>query len=215
MTAYHFPGQTYFHGGLLVEGHGARLFFTGDSFNPSGIDDYCAMNRNLLGRDTGYHRCLQILAETHPTHLFNCHVDPAWRFSAQDIAFMEKTLDERERLFGALIAWEHPNYGLDPHWVRCDPYEQGAKAGAVITLRVVVTNHSDETRQLVCRPVLRQGWQQVQPAVIAIGTRREGTAVFRIQIPTDAVPERILIPVEVVYQNHSLGQFREAIVAIF
>ena len=26
MTAYHFPGQTYYHGGLLVEGQGVRLF---------------------------------------------------------------------------------------------------------------------------------------------------------------------------------------------
>ncbi|HJP30019.1 MAG TPA: MBL fold metallo-hydrolase [Candidatus Latescibacteria bacterium] len=213
MTACHFPGQTYYHGGLLVEGHGVRLFFTGDSFTPSGIDDYCAMNRNLLGRHAGYHRCLQILSEMQPTHLFNCHVDPAWCFTAQDIAFMQETLDERERLFGELIAWEHPNYGLDAHWVRCDPYEQCAKPGDIITLRVVVTNHSDETRQLVCRPVLPRRWhQEASPATIDITARREGPAVFRFRIPSDATPERIVIPVDVVYQNRSLGQFREAVV---
>ena len=29
MTAYHFPGQTYYHAGLLVEGRGVRMFLRG------------------------------------------------------------------------------------------------------------------------------------------------------------------------------------------
>ena len=53
MTAYHFPGQTYYHGGLLVEGRGVRMFFAGDSFTMAGIDDYCSGNRNLLGERRG------------------------------------------------------------------------------------------------------------------------------------------------------------------
>jgi glyoxylase-like metal-dependent hydrolase (beta-lactamase superfamily II) len=35
LTAYHFPGQTYYHSGLLAEGRGKRIFFAGDSFSPA------------------------------------------------------------------------------------------------------------------------------------------------------------------------------------
>jgi glyoxylase-like metal-dependent hydrolase (beta-lactamase superfamily II) len=39
-TVFDFPGQTLYHDGLLVEhDDGGALFFTGDSFTPSGIDD--------------------------------------------------------------------------------------------------------------------------------------------------------------------------------
>ena len=85
MTAYHFPGQTYYHGGLLVDGHGVRMFFAGDSFTMAGIDDYCSGNRNLLGADVGYERCLRLIQELKPTHIFNCHVDPAFDFTDAEI----------------------------------------------------------------------------------------------------------------------------------
>ena len=49
VTAYHLPGQTLYHGGLLIEGRGHRILFCGDSFTMAGIDDYCAGNRNWLG----------------------------------------------------------------------------------------------------------------------------------------------------------------------
>ena len=47
--------QMYNHGGLLVETDGHEpVFFIGDSFSPSGIDDYCLMNQNLMREDSGY-----------------------------------------------------------------------------------------------------------------------------------------------------------------
>ena len=47
LTAYHFPGQTLYHAGLLVEGQGLRMLFVGDSFTMAGIDDYCAQQPQL------------------------------------------------------------------------------------------------------------------------------------------------------------------------
>ncbi|MHC4672614.1 MAG: MBL fold metallo-hydrolase [Planctomycetota bacterium] len=47
MTAYYFPGQTLYHSGLLVEADGLRMFFAGDSFSMSGIDDYATLKTPL------------------------------------------------------------------------------------------------------------------------------------------------------------------------
>jgi len=49
-TFFDFPGQTLYHDGLLVQHDGAdRPLFAGDSFTPSGIDDYCLQNRDFVG----------------------------------------------------------------------------------------------------------------------------------------------------------------------
>ena len=105
------------------------MFFVGDSHTMSGLDDYCAQNRNFLGRGVGFQYCLSLIEKLQPTHIFNCHVNPAFTFTAEEIRFMRKTLDEREKRFGALLPWEHANYGTDESWVRCFPYTQRAKAG--------------------------------------------------------------------------------------
>ena len=45
-TFWHFPGQTLYHGGLVAEREDRQMYlFTGDSFTPSGMDDYCMQNR--------------------------------------------------------------------------------------------------------------------------------------------------------------------------
>ena len=50
LNFFDFPGQTLYHGGLLVERDGGeKLFFVGDSFTPSGIDDYCCRTAILRG----------------------------------------------------------------------------------------------------------------------------------------------------------------------
>ncbi len=53
LTAYHFPGQTLYHGGLLAESGDLRILFVGDSITAGGIEDYFAFKRNLLGKGPG------------------------------------------------------------------------------------------------------------------------------------------------------------------
>lgn len=230
LTAYHFPGQTYYHGGLLVEGQGMRLFFSGDSFTMAGIDDYCSGNRNLLGAGIGYDHCLALLAELQPTHIFNCHVGPAFEFTSDEIAHMRANLAERVQSYGRLLPWDHPNYGLDEQWVRCEPYEQQLLPGVATTLTVVVTNHSAVAKAVRCQPILPTAWRTSNPEQqITIPAHSEGRLLFTIAIPhalltnethqraatidhtTAAPPQRIVIPIEVTYDGRALGQFREAI----
>jgi len=229
MTAYHFPGQTYYHGGLLVEGRGVRLFFSGDSFTMAGLDDYCSGNRNLLGTGVGYDRCLTLLDRLQPTHIFNCHVAPAFDFTSDEIGQMRANLALREEQYGQLFPWDHPNYGLDEHWVRCAPYEQVASPGTTVTLTVVITNHSAAARTATCYPVLPAAWTTaIAEQSISIPAHQEGHLSFAIPMPTEmptemptdwhatgqAAPTRLVIPVEVTYHGYALGQFREAILVM-
>jgi glyoxylase-like metal-dependent hydrolase (beta-lactamase superfamily II) len=215
MTAYHFPGQTYYHGGLLVEGRGVRMFFAGDSFTMSGIDDYCSQNRNWLGIGVGFDRCLQLMQELKPTHIFNCHVDNAFDFNPQELRFMRENLAQREVLYGHLFPWDSPNYGMDENWVMCYPYEQDAKTGQKVELRVDITNHSSEERQAACRPVFPPSWDMnVDEKSTLISAKSVGHIVFSFAIPDSAKPKRTVIPVEMAYHGRQLGQFREGILVI-
>ena len=219
MTAYHFPGQTYYHGGLLVEGRGVGMFFAGDSFTMAGIDDYCSGNRNLLGEDVGYEKCLRLIQQLKPTHIFNCHVDPAFDFTDAEIQCMLDTLAEREKCYTALFPWDHANYGMDEHWVRCYPYEQEVASGETAQLRVEITNHSREPRTATAQPILPPSWDmEIVPAQTAISPKADGHIDFSIPIPIhrewegfETPMERIIVPVDITYDARPLGHFREAV----
>ena len=213
MTAYHFPGQTYYHGGLLVEGRGVRMFFAGDSFTMAGIDDYCSGNRNLLGEDAGYEKCLRLIQKLKPTHIFNCHVDPAFDFTDAEIQYMLNTLAEREKCYTALFPWDHANYGMDEHWVRCYPYEQEVELGETAQLRVEITNHSSESRMATAQPILPSSWDvEIAPAETTIPPKADRYIDFSIPIPQHCEAlGRTVVPVDITYNARPLGQFREAI----
>jgi glyoxylase-like metal-dependent hydrolase (beta-lactamase superfamily II) len=232
MTAYHFPGQTLYHGGLLVEGRGVRLFFAGDSFTMSGIDDYCSQNRNFLGKGVGFDRCLKLIQDLNPTHIFNCHVGPAFDFTPEELRLMRENLAQREILYGRLFPWDSPNYGIDEYWIRCYPYEQEAKAGEKVELRIDITNHSGAKRYATCRPILPGLWNMEINAESAwIPSKSDGHITFSFTIPENAVPGRWIIPIDITYNDQPfksplipfcqrgikgdlriahLGQFREA-----
>jgi glyoxylase-like metal-dependent hydrolase (beta-lactamase superfamily II) len=214
LTAYTFPGQTLYHGGLLAEADGQRLFFVGDSFAPSGIDDYCAQNRIQFGVGIGLDRCVALLQQLRPALLFNPHVDSAFVFSDEQYAAMRANLAEREALMGDLLPWDHPNYGLDDSWVRCHPYEQRARAGTEATLEVVVTNHSAVPRAVACRPVLP--WSPDLPdwTHATLPAKTEGRLHVAFRIPPDQASGRTIIPIDIRYEARWLPQFAEAVLEV-
>ena len=221
MTAYHYPGQTLYHSGLLVVGDGLRLFFIGDSFTMSGIDDYCAQNRNWLGRGIGFDRCIELAHQLEPTHMFNCHVAEAFDFTDDECRIMRANLAERETLYGRLVPWDHANYSMDESWVRCHPYEQGAAPGAEVALRVVVTNHSAEARTAQCRVVPPRAWtggrgpgRAAEWATATIAAKAEGGVPLSFRVPPDAKPGRYVVPVDIRYGQWDLPQFTETIIVV-
>jgi glyoxylase-like metal-dependent hydrolase (beta-lactamase superfamily II) len=216
LTAYHLPGQTLYHSGLLVESGKLRMLFVGDSFTMAGIDDYCAHNRNWLGSGVGFDRCVALIDKVRPTHIFNCHVDKAFDFTLEECRFMRTNLAEREKLYGGLFPWDHANYGMDEPWVRCHPYEQKGKAGEPLVVDVVVTNHSPVSRTLACRAVLPRAWRGGPTGWTSVkaAPKIDARARIAISVPANTSPGRYVIPVDVKYADHDLPQLTEAIVVI-
>ena len=217
LTAYHLPGQTLYHAGLLVEGQGVKMLFVGDSFTMAGIDDYCAQNRNWLGQGVGFDRCIALIDELRPTHIFNCHVADAFDFTPEECRFMRANLAEREKLYGRLFPWDHANYGMDEPWVRCFPYEQQAAPGGKLTIDVFVTNHSAEPRTAACRAVLPRAWTGATSTEwknTSIPAKTEAAVRLVCQLPAAIPNGRYVIPVDVRYGEWDLPQFKEAIVVI-
>jgi glyoxylase-like metal-dependent hydrolase (beta-lactamase superfamily II) len=216
MTAYHYPGQTLYHAGLLVEAGDLRMFFIGDSHTAAGIDDYCAQNRNWLGADVGFDRCIRLIEKLRPTHLFNPHVSDAFSFTPEECRFMRKNLAEREKLYGQIVPWPHANYAMDEPWVRCHPYEQTAAPGGQVELRVVVTNHSPETQKTACRAVLPRAWGggATDWTAAEIQAKTEGALRLSLSVPSATPPGRYVIPVDVRHGPWDLPQFGEAVLVV-
>ena len=216
MTAYHLPGQTLYHGGLLVEKDGLKMFFVGDSFTPAGVDDYCVYNRNWLGRGVGFDRCLELIEQIKPTHIFNCHVADAFDFTPEQCRKMRTNLAEREKLLGQLVPWDHANFGTDEPWIRCFPYEQNVIPGENVKLDVVFTNHSSKANTAACRAVLPRAWQSepTQWLEKSIPPKSEDRLSISLKIPATVVPGRYAIPIDIRYADRQLPQFTEAIIVV-
>jgi glyoxylase-like metal-dependent hydrolase (beta-lactamase superfamily II) len=216
LTAYHFPGQTLYHSGLFaVPDDGETLFFAGDAVTPTGIDDYCTWNRNWLGHNVGLDYCLRLLRDLDPDLVFNQHVEFGFRFSEDAYGFMLDQLAEREDLFGAMLPWEHPNFGTDEYWVHAWPYEQTAAPDDEIRLEVRVFNHAADMRDAWISPQVPSGWGVV-PQILRVPcrARAESSAVFSLRVPENQPRGRVVIPIHVEFGGEDLGTFREAIVVV-
>lgn len=217
LTAYHFPGQTLYHAALCVEAGELRMLFVGDSFTMSGIDDYCAQNRNFLGAGVGFDHCIALIDKLRPTHIFNCHVGKAFEFSADECRLMRDNLAERERLFGQLFPWDHANYGMDDSWIRCSPYEQKGVAGGEVKLDVAVMNHSAVPQTLACRAVLPRAWGGSGAAKWTrseASPKTESQVRLTLKIPGGLAAGRYVVPIDIQYGDRDLPQFTEGIVVI-
>jgi len=131
LTAHFFPGQMYNHGALLAERKDhLPVLFVGDSFSPSGIDDYCLMNRNLMREDTGFFLCLRkVRALPAGSWMVNQHIPHLFRFSGERINLLEKRYAERRDMIAGLTPWDDPNFAIDDRWASFYPYGQELKAG--------------------------------------------------------------------------------------
>ena len=148
-TFFDFPGQTLYHNALLVrKGNERPIFFIGDSFTPTGIDDYCAWNRNFLKDGKGYLYCLDKIRSLEPSPLLvNAHVEPPFELDTERLDYIERALRERMKLLADLLAVPEINFGLDHAWCRLDPFVAEFTLGESIVLKMVITNHFDDSSE--------------------------------------------------------------------
>jgi hypothetical protein len=216
-TFYDFPGQTIYHYALLVEKENAeKIFFIGDSFTPSGIDDYCLLNRNLLHKHTGYLYCLNMLKKIPPgTLLINQHVVEPFSFSDRQIDHMVATLTERKALLTELFPWDDANYGIDERWICFYPYGQKTKAGQTIEISLKALNHSNASRMFSVSLNLPAGFDSKTSTVsVTIPSQTEKQVDFSILIGASVDPGTYILTADVQLNQWNLQCWTEAIIEV-
>jgi glyoxylase-like metal-dependent hydrolase (beta-lactamase superfamily II) len=218
LTFYDFPGQTLYHDALLVEKEtGGRIFFVGDSFTPSGLDDYCLQNRNFLHPQTGFLYCLDLLQRQIPADalLINEHVLEPFRFGPDQRAQMRRLLQKRGELLRDLFPWDDPDYGIDEQWARVDPYAQEVKAGSWVQLSVKLLNHSATPNTFTVIPNAPGGFE-VEPRKTSVtaGPGQEAEARFRLRTPSDGTHPLYVLTADVQVGPWDLHEWCEALVKV-
>lgn len=187
-TFHHYPGQTHYHGALFAKRADDELLcFIGDSFSPSGIDDYCVQNRNLLHEDTGYLRCLQKLRSlSEPYGLINQHIPHVFRFTDEEMDYLETRYRERIAILRELFPWDDPNWGIDEQWARFHPYAVQCEPGTSTTLSLDVENHSPRDRTFTLR-FRGEAGMAVSPdkATLTLPSRGSGGMKLSVRVPQE------------------------------
>ncbi|MEX2232373.1 MAG: MBL fold metallo-hydrolase, partial [Cyclobacteriaceae bacterium] len=217
LTFKFFPGQTLYHDALLFEkSNGDAIFFVGDSFTPSGIDNYCLLNRNFLDPGTGFLHCLDILKKLPPNVLLsNQHVAPLFAFSREQLDHMTNVLLESNELLKDLFPWDDINYGVDEQWARIYPYGQKASPGKTIEYTMKVFNHSDVSKNFILKPNAPEGFS-VEPNIVSlvIGAKTEGQGTFKIKLPEQISPGVSVLTVDIKFDSWDLHEWSEALIEI-
>lgn len=207
-----FPGQTLYHGVMVLthQDTGTRIVFGGDSFTPSGIDDYCLLNRNLIGENEGYLYCLRYLRRLGPgVFLTNQHVEPMWTYTSSQIDRMEESLRKRAVILREMFPWDSANYGVDEQWARFYPYGVEADAGTKADLQVRITNHSKVRREFTVTPRVPAGWKAASPTKVVIDPGQDGSATFQVVIPATAAKDSLaIVTADVVSEAKGIAAMR-------
>ncbi len=213
-TFFDFPGQTLYHDGLLVERDGGgALFFAGDSFTPSGIDDYCLQNRNLVREGEGYLYCLAVLQRLPPdVWLVNQHVEPTFRFSPDQFARMQAELLKRRAILKDLAPWPDPNYAIDENWAAVDPYGSEARDGENVALHLRILNHAPQRETYQVKWNIPAGWKMVEAnREVAIPAYQEGAAQAVFTVKGTGL---YVVTADIEFAGRQLREWTEAIVRV-
>lgn len=217
ITFFYFPGQTIYHDAVLFEkNNGEKIFFTGDSFTPSGIDDYCLLNRNLLHPGMGYFQCLDILKELPENVLLsNQHVEPLFSFSDQQLKQLADSLRKRTELLRELIDWDNINYGIDEQWIRIHPYSQQVCDGKVAEYTVKIFNHSDTVREFTLEPEMPEGFRiEPERSTVNISPKQTGELTFSVTASGKVRPGIHIMLADVRTGNRILREWCEAMIEV-
>ncbi len=220
LTFRSFPGQTFYHGALLAEQPGQTpVFFIGDAFSPSGMDDYCVLNRNLMHNDDGLLNCLRQIRELGENYwLINEHIFHVFRFSKNELATLESGFRERAAIVRSLSLWDDENYAVDEQWACLYPYGVEARPEAVQPFQVKLTNHSPKPRDYRVTFRLPEGAQFVSAtkdlSIVAHDVPPGALASVQVMIKLPAKPGNYLIRVDVQSDGIDVRDWVESFVMI-
>lgn len=220
LTFRFFPGQTLLHGAMLVQKPDAKpIFFVGDAFTPSGMDDYCVLNRNLMHEDTGYFRCFRLIREYKKqlgeVFLMNEHVPYIFTYTPKQLDYLEDRYRERVKMLAKLCPWDDPNYGIDEQWAWYYPYGVETQPGKVVDFEFRLYNHSPKARVFTVTPNLPEGFSRVgNKRRIKITAGKEAFLPIKVQVSNGIKEGDHIITADVSSDGISLRDWSEAIVTV-
>jgi len=215
LTAYHFPGQTYYHGGLLAQGHGMKVFFAGDSLGRGGFDDYCPANRTMVGRGLGSEACLNILENTGPDLIYNQHQPQPVVVTREILAGLRHALSRKREALRSFVDWDEPDFGFDENWISVRPYEitlaskQPGDRG--VEVEVWARNYSAQAKEMRVMAVAPRSWKCIAPLASTrgrISARSEECARLAFDMPPRVARGQHRIPLRIWWGDRYLGQWR-------
>lgn len=212
LAAFYFPGQTLYHGALAVAREGGdKVLFVGDSFTPSGIDDYCLQNRTFVHAGQGYQACLDVIESLHDDFwLNNQHVQPMFRYDAARIARMRAELRRREQLLTQLTTLPDANYAIDEGWARFYPYAPSAAKGGTAQVELRLENHTAKPQSFRAAFHAPPGWEIVAAQKETIVPSRS-TGTLKLTLRNSGGAEFALLTATLDFAGHHLPQWTEAL----
>ncbi|MEZ5354893.1 MAG: MBL fold metallo-hydrolase [Bryobacteraceae bacterium] len=214
LTFWYFPGQTLYHGGLVARNDAGQTYlFAGDSFTPSGMDDYCMQNRVILREGEGYDYCLRRIASLpKDTWVLNQHVAPMFRYTAAEVERMRAELRERTAVLKELTPWPDVNYMVDESWARVHPYGSEAAAGATVELELRITNHGAKPERYGITWNVPAGWKVLEAGdAVTIEARKEGRVRARLRAGS---PGLHVVTAGIAFAGFELREWTEALVRV-
>lgn len=176
------PGQTLYHGGLMFLDCNKKIFFCGDSFTPSGFDNYCVYNRNFLGEDEGYSLCLDFLKHEQPDIIVNQHLEEGFTFRKKDFDCLSESLADFKKALGNLLSGPI-NDGTDPYAVRTYPFICRPDDNGIVNVHVEITNHLDTDAIFTIQPEYFKGSSGPREKTIHVPGHSSGTILPGYGIP--------------------------------
>ena len=215
LTFHFFPGQTWYHGAVFAQKEKQRpVFFVGDAFAPSGMDDYCVLNRNLLHDDSGYLLCLQKLRDIkEPFWLVNEHIQYVFSFTDDELDYLETRYRERISIMRELFPWDDPNYGVDEQWAVMYPHGTTVASGASVKLQLRLLNHSPTARVFQVRFNPPKGMSlNHASAEVSIAARQAGVVEVIATAPNE--PGDFVITADIASKGMMFRDWCEGVVTI-
>ncbi len=187
LTMEFFPGQTYYHGALLAKRKGEKpIFFIGDAFSPSGMDDYCVLNRNLVGPENGYKLCFEKMRAIKEDYwLVNEHIPFVFSYNEKEFRGLQERFAKRVEMLRELFPWDDPNYGIDEQWAWANPYAIRTAPDKTHQIRFNITNHSPVDRKFRVKANGHGGVEFAKEQVVSAKRHEQVEWKFDVRAPTD------------------------------
>jgi glyoxylase-like metal-dependent hydrolase (beta-lactamase superfamily II) len=204
LTAYPFPGHTFYAAAIAFDVDGRRVVATGDQYSPLTLN-YQYRNRF---RRSDYVRTGELLGTLKPDVLIGGHFFPH-DVTAEYLDGLVADARRVEELHDELLPAE--SFGEDGFGARIEPYRTTVAAGGTAAFDVTVRNPFGHDATATVRLVVPDGWAS-SPAEQEAVLEAHGKAVMTFNVATDSAGGRIAADLTV--GGTRFGQQAEALVDV-